>query len=852
MSVLVSVASGNFTTNTTWGLVDTTSYLNAENATESLLTTAYSGTRSSAFTPGAITVSHLGVKLCERIGTTGTMSVSLRNATIGLDDFVAGTEVTIDVADLPVALETSINGGWMFFKLATPILLLAANDYNIQAKTSSATQVDLWCDGTADNISRAIVVTTNQSPVAGDDLIIAEEKTGQGTANAFTVTMDDQSTTDYGAASTSLVTPALAICDGGTLTYATTAATNFNLRLSGHLIVYSGGILNMGTTGTPMPRGSTAVLEFDPAADGGFGLTVRNLGTFVAQGLSRTSGKNVVSCKLNTDEAAAQTTLGVDTDTGWLDGDQVVVASTTRTASQSELRTLSGNAGASSFDITAGLTNAHSGTSPTQAEVILLTRNVRIRSTSSTLVSFVNFTGASVSVDVDWVEFYYLGQNATGQRGIETTTSAAPNIQFSSVHDIEDGGLFIGSSSDVIFNSNVMYNLNSAGTSTLDGIGFGTTIGLGAGASIDSNILITIGGRNGIAIDTSAANHNLITNSTVVGAAADGFGVVATVVNLDTLSITGLTVHSCGGSGFDGGGQEQGTLTLTNFTLWRNGAAGINIASSGDRNHAYTNLLLFGNTTDNISINSNLARVTMESSVLAGDSTFATTNGISMSQSSNQGGIAGIWTIYNSDFGVATGIYVAHTNDIEVVTSSAVLQMYLDNCRMASTNEVTGVSSLFNDKLGGFIKSAKHDQTAGSHKSWFNNGVVSTDSAISNTAAPSERLAPIDSSVKLESGSKKIAVASGNTVTISVYVRESVVGDGTDYNGNRPRLVLKRNEAAGITADTVIDTATVSSEGAFEQLTGTTASVTDDAVLEFVVDCDGTTGWVNVDDWTTT
>jgi hypothetical protein len=55
MAVRCAIGTGNFTTAGTWGTVDSTSYLNAENATESLLTTAYSGTRSAAFTPGAIT-----------------------------------------------------------------------------------------------------------------------------------------------------------------------------------------------------------------------------------------------------------------------------------------------------------------------------------------------------------------------------------------------------------------------------------------------------------------------------------------------------------------------------------------------------------------------------------------------------------------------------------------------------------------------------------------------------------------------------------------------------------------------------------------------------------------------------
>lgn len=39
--------------------------------------------------------------------------------------------------------------------------------------------------------------------------------------------------------------------------------------------------------------------------------------------------------------------------------------------------------------------------------------------------------------------------------------------------------------------------------------------------------------------------------------------------------------------------------------------------------------------------------------------------------------------------------------------------------------------------------------------------------------------------------------------------------------------------------------------GTWETLTYTTPAVTNNTVLEFYVDCDGTTGWVNIDDWST-
>ena len=47
-------------------------------------------------------------------------------------------------------------------------------------------------------------------------------------------------------------------------------------------------------------------------------------------------------------------------------------------------------------------------------------------------------------------------------------------------------------------------------------------------------------------------------------------------------------------------------------------------------------------------------------------------------------------------------------------------------------------------------------------------------------------------------------------------------------------------------------TAYVTDGGVWQTLTYTTPTVTNDGIVEFYVDCDGTTGWINVDDWSTT
>ena len=823
---------GNFTTAGSWGLVDATSYLNSENGAETL-TTAYSGTRTAIFAPGAITVDGIGVKISNRTGTTGTMSVSLYNDSLAAD--VVGTEVTINTADLPAITLAEIDGGWIFFKFAAPVLLLVATNYRAQAKTSSGSQINVYRDAVADNFSRILRTTTTGAPSAGDDLIITREFTGAGTSNTISITMDSTAATDYGAASTSTVTPALAISTGGTLIYGTTAATNYVLRISGQAVVYQGGTLNIGTVATPIPRDSSAVLEFDCPADGSFGLVLRNGSTWNSQGLSRTLGKDIFKCFLNTDEAVAQTVLGVDADTGWLNGDEIGIASTTRTYTECEKRTLSGNAGATTVTVTAGLTNAHSGTSPTQAEVILLTRNVKIRAVNSTFPTFVDIK-TTCTMDVDWTEFYYIGNAVTGQRGIEfESTTGTCNIQYSSIHDCEDFGVVIGGTTvnNITFSNNVMYNLNS-----LDATGGSGFVVLnntsGTSITVSNNTMILCGGT------TSGAGYSLndlgivFTNNTIAG--SKNYGIkVSEDGALGTFS--GNTIHSCADYGLtDITGISN--YTFTNTTIWRCNNNGLNFGTISN-NLVFDTLTCFGNLNANVQVASIVGGYTFKNFTSNGDTTFSTTVGFNTIAQGIKAGIL----FESCDFSTVSGIKTAHTTDINPVVdvNDDYIQIRLENCKLGAATEIGSAATLPASTL---ITSQRHDQTVGNHKTWKRGGVLANELTIFNTATPSESMTPVNASFKLESGSKLVPVLNGQTVTANWYVYKNAT-----YNGAAPRLIVKRNVAAGISADTVLDTHTAAVE-TWEQLTGTTIAATDDTALEFVIDCDGTAGIVYNDDFT--
>jgi hypothetical protein len=140
----------------------------------------------------------------------------------------------------------------------------------------------------------------------------------------------------------------------------------------------------------------------------------------------------------------------------------------------------------------------------------------------------------------------------------------------------------------------------------------------------------------------------------------------------------------------------------------------------------------------------------------------------------------------------------------------------------------------------------RHEGASGTNrKHYFNYGTVSFDAVTFRTATPSEKLEPTAGTAvnKLKTGPKRVAVGSGQTCTVSVYVNK-----GGTYNGNSPRLRVANNAAAGIAEATVATH--VGAAGSFLQVTGAVGPVAEDCVLEFYGDVDGSVGQVNFDDWT--
>lgn len=773
----------------------------------------------------ACTITNLDVMngialLLQRLGTTGTFSVALSD-----DAGVSATrEVTVNCSDLPT------ERSWVFFKFGSTLTGDGGADYRVGIKSSTATQVRVYGDGS--RRSRAIALDATAVAGAADVLFIVGEWTGAGAGSDFTVTMDQTAATDYGA---------IIIGQRGILNWGTTAATNYLLRTSGIMKIFSGGSYRQGTVATPIPRNSTAILEFDCASATEFGMEVYG-GDVVVQGLSRASGKNVISCKLNTDEAAAQTVLGVDTDTGWLSGDEIGIGSTTRTSSERELEALSGDAAATTITIAAGLSFAHSGTSPTQAEIYLLTRNCKIRATNVSFPTYILFD-RTCTFDIDWCEFRFLGANTANERGIQfgdsNTFLGTGSIKFFSFRDSRMIGWFGASVNNVTLEDFVCYDCLSQ---FLQGV-----IYVNNGTSGLNNII-----RRGCVLGFHASadsyafrfeDNNFTLEDLTVSSwgAANGAIFMAEATSVASgipWLIDGLDIHSCGSVGLVFNSNRTGFGTFRDFRIWRNTSYGCYVNQAVLFDMVFEDGIFFGNGTRNFLVFGVAAiyGCLFKDVDMSGDSTFGTPIGVEVT-GNGATAAATSWRFLNCNLGVASGIFVAHsTCDILFSFSVSVATWTLINTKLGSAVEIDDYDLfLTNDS---YVVSMNHDQSV-AHKGWLRNGLVQYDTSIfpfGQKLTPTSASWKIDTSIRIPGRGFLVPVDSGQAATITAQVQK----DGS-YNGNQPRLVARANPAIGIMNDTVLDTMTVGASTT-EVLSGATIAVTAKGVVEAFVDVDGTAG----------
>jgi len=813
MAILLAESNINLTSSS-WKTIDSATFLNSE-VTGAFLTTTFVG--SSTFTPGAITIDGIMVRLYYYVANTGTVTLELYNNTAAT---VSGTTVIINVSDLPPQTLASLpNSGYVYFKFSSPVTLLAATLYSVRLKSSVTNNV-AFCSSTGTNWSRALVKSATTSPVAGDNLYIVSPS-----ASYITVTMDNTSVVTFGS---------LEFGAYGKMVLENSPSKNYLLSIAnaGSIKARLNSIMEFGNSTTRIDSSSTFKLELQSTSIGGNYLMLSNLATFRMYGAQR-----LRKAQLAANSSIGATTLTTDVSTGWKSGDNIVFGSTLRTNAVSyEKKVLTADAVGTTLSITA-MTNAKLGTAPIQCDIGNVTSNAMVYGTSTSGTFFISsgFSGQPVTnintLDVDNVEFRYGGGfdpyygtiNIYGQ----TTANINYNITNCGFHDGANGYRGIntqGSVSAFNIQNNTFYRIGT-------GVVIASTLNT-SGTKIISNNLMIGGVVTGIQLGNNGSVFNDITEvkNNIASACYTGF-TLGTIIDMDNKFTDNRATCSLGGIGFSISAVRSNFSNLVstlNFTYGMTVNQMIDCSIDG-----FTS---FGNTTGDI----NIAGLTI-------NSRFLNMSLDGYAGNATQFGIIQNSIVINSSVERSTfGTSVKHTT---AATTMAYDKMSFKNCTIADTtimySQLNGINNYSYESRVGF---QRNNGVAGNHITYKNFGSQVRDSVIYDGSPNSIRLIPISAAYKLRSTTFQISVASGSTATVSIKVRKSVVGDGTAYNGTQPRLILKSNPSAGSSFNTDVICATASAAaGTWETLSYTTPVVTDNVGLEFYVDCSGNNGWVNVD-----
>lgn len=887
MAALISRASSAFTSAATWGLVEPISYLDAENGpTASTTSFVYTAT----FTPGVVVIDGIALKIGARASSPlGTFSVELYDNTAG----ATVETVVVNVTDILYYVPT-YNHGWYFFKFVGTQTLIAAHAYKIGIKSSTASTVTLYRNATAGNWSRMLRTTTTQAPAANDRLHVMGEF-GNSSTN-YTVTMDNTATTAFGTYAGATVGNApqgITINNRGTLSWGTNASTAYYLKWQGVFAVYEGGVINVGSSGGTIPATSSAVLEMSSiaisdtslivahgascnmygniktpawthltASNGGLCSTVGSAVTALARSQSFigltgqiTIGVGTYTILSVTDAThltltsspATQTSvhwrhhtgagvLTVESTGNWAANDVLCVATTSLVRAQCEPVIIATVDSPTQVTLSGTSVYGHYGVAPMQAEVGNLTRNIVIRSVSTTYQGYIQFLAMSSAV---WraVEMKNIGSNNTTFSGFYATTPTSLDIQYCTIHDSAIGSTYgfnlTGATGNYIISNNIVYNIYSAALYTTE---------LTSGSTVCENNLFMLNTTGVLVYLYQANNFNY---NAVVGSA--GIGVALYDTNTVITSFRGNTVHS-GPASVNlsiGSGAAISNSVLTDTVVWCNpsGAGGLIGIAGKTTGLTFDGLLTFWNdfalalgTANHLATFKRWTAIAIpgygvNSRVVIDQSTFDDI------------------TLIDCDFGPTSTSYPFATTtfnntygDLGITADTGGYHCY--NCRFG-----TGVvvESRFTT-----VHSQKNNQTAGDHRTFYSYGTIATDPTIYDVGPLSVRMQPstiFQTGIPLKTEFDCV-VSNGAAVAVSVKTRESILSDGKAYDGSRPTLWAKANPALGFASDVLLDTATSSGSGAFELLTGTTGTVSDDGIVTCFVQAGSgayTQGWVNVD-----
>ncbi len=617
-----------------------------------------------------------------------------------------------------------------------------------------------------------------------------------------------------------------------------------------------GGLVDIGAAG---------VVTRDEGVNGTFvGLTGNCIINGVTLTISSVGGANTLTLTTSPSTSASKsfagpcigTTITVPSTAGWAAGDTVALSNadalnTTVLPGEVETCTILSITDGTHAVVTVAPSFYHAGGTSSLNSVgitsicIHLTRNVQIRGLSTAFNAYCNF--GPHAINMSYAEFFQLGSNTTNKKGIDFATGTAlgyttlnVGMTYCSFHDFTVsgaqsftfqpttnpvvGGMSVTNNSwyNIAYQAMSIYPFNFAGTFTGNAVLIAAVTGGSnsggffwgdAGSTYSNNWACTVLGA-GIyfcefqQVSSNVPNPPIGTFSNNVGqGCVDGFS-FPSGPNLFGLSGFGI---------------------LQTCNAWRNSAHGV-LLNDTSADVTFDSWTIHNNRGANVKVNlkNTFGNITWSNCYLdagpfaSGDHASGGNNQNANCNINANGGMQD-WRFLTTQFSPANSCGKADFYIYNQISSQYISAKCL-NCTFGSTallaNEGGGTSNFFQQCLfGSRLSMEKFNQVAGQHFTLMPEGTIAIDNTFYDPSASdvlAERVQPIATTYLMQSRVKRVAVANGQTVTVSCLVRQSVASDavrnfsaGTGsvfnsgaYAGNAPRLVCRHNLAIGIGAGT--------------------------------------------------
>lgn len=694
---------------------------------------------------------------------------------------------------------------------------------------------------------------------------------------------------------------------GGKLQVLSTVGGNYTLTLVGTF--FNDGTVEIGTELNPIPVTRTFTIRLNKSAapaDAKYTWFNQNGSVCTFAGHTHTVWRTFLDGNASIGDGHIHVTDAVD----WEVNDEIVIEGTERPATvtsapQFERKIISGfSTDLKTINLSTNLAYDHKGVvdnASGRAAVYCMTHNIKIRDNDPARATGIGCNSTSRTI-LSGVEIFYFGSTPGWYRGFDIyITTGSFKMYDVCFHDTKNYCLY---ATPGCYNLNLQYVLGVQLLSVATPSQYGSFLIYGSpynvpvhGCTMQHFAAVGAGGPalpwySGPAFTFAASGGNGISYpiddvrvSGVVGNSELSSSIqIATQYyssNLKGGPFTNLESHSCtGGVGITANSASPvDPIIVDGVWSWRHISHGF---YGNGTNCIYRNVKVTGSGPNwaNIYTSGNhvLYNSRYENFTVGGEVGFPSASG----WRADSTGPADYLEMFDSTFGIASGQITAHgTSDLDW-NGNYYSQHHVKfhNCQFGGAFWPVGAvyKALNNTYWGNFyfapnayLHFLDHQGTPGNWLGFYRCGQMYNDTVIKRVGTTqSVRMQPYMpaygvlvgqptlSQELFMSPSKKVAIAAGQTVTVKVWVRESVLADGTDYIGKRIGLYVRRNHEMGYDADTLLASGTIASEGAFEQISGTTIAAPVNGVLEFFLAVGlttittATTGWINYQDWSVT